>query len=108
MSLVKIVTFVPSENADDVRQAMGKAGAGQIGEYSYCSSSSPSEGRYIPSGNANPYIGIRGKLEVVKETRIEVVCDRDKAKIVISAMKSATPYEEPAFDIYPLVDEDEL
>lgn len=108
MNRVKIVTFVPLENADAVREAMGKAGGGQIGEYSYCSSSSASEGRYIPSGKANPYIGSQGKPEIVQEIRIEVVCGRSEAKAVIAAMKSATPYEQPAYDIYPLVDEDDL
>jgi len=108
MSRVKIVTFVPAENADAVRDAMCMSGAGQIGEYSFCSNTSQSEGRFMPSDSATPYIGQKGVLETVKELRIEVVCSRDKAKAVISAMKSAHPYEEVAFDIYQLVDEDEL
>lgn len=107
-SKVKIVTFVPSENADAVRDAMGKAGAGQIGEYSFCSHSVKGTGRFLPSENANPHIGQSGKLETVEEERVEVICDRDKAKEVIAAMKSAHPYEEVAFDIYPLVSEGEL
>lgn len=107
-SKVKIVTFVPSENADAVRDAIGKAGAGQIGEYSFCSYTANGVGRFLPSENANPHIGESGKLEAVQEERVEVVCDRNKAKQVIAAMKSAHPYEEVAFDIYPLVNEASL
>ena len=108
MSRVKIVTFVPPESADKVRRALGKDGAGQIGEYSYCSYSVRGKGRFIPSYNANPHIGSANTLEVVEEERIEVVCDRAKAKQVVAAMKSAHPYEEVAFDVYSLINEEEL
>jgi hypothetical protein len=107
-SKVKIVTFVPPENADAVRDALGKAGAGQIGEYSFCSYTVNGVGRFLPSENANPHIGQSGKLETVEEERVEVVCDRAKAKQVIAAMRLAHPYEEVAFDIYPLINEEEL
>lgn len=102
---VKIVTFVPLDNADDVRDALGKAGAGQIGEYSFCSYSVVGKGRFVPSNVANPHIGQANVAETVEEERIEVVCNRSDAKKVIAEMKSAHPYEEVAFDIYPLVDE---
>ena len=107
-SKVKIVTFVPLENADAVRLALGNAGAGQVGEYSYCSYSVIGKGRFTPSVGANPHIGEKEVPEIVEEERIEVVCDRTNARAVISAMKQAHPYEEVAFDIYPLVDEAEL
>ena len=105
---VKIVTFTPVENADAIRQALGDAGAGQIGEYSFCSFTITGKGRFIPSRSANPHIGSADVMEVVEEERIEVICSRDKAKAVIEAMKAAHPYEEVAFDIYPLIDEEEL
>lgn len=105
---VKIVTFVPIDSADLVRQALGDAGAGDIGEYSYCSYSVVGKGRFIPSENANPHIGEKNVAETVDEERIEVVCDRSNAKNVIAAMKKVHPYEEVAFDIYPLVRESEL
>lgn len=108
MSQVKIVTFVPPENADAVRLALGEAGAGQIGEYSFCSYSVSGKGRFLPSENAHPHIGEPGKPEIVEEERIEVVCERANARAVIAAMKSVHPYEEVAFDIYPLIDESEL
>lgn len=105
---VKIVTFVPLENADAVREALGKAGAGQIGEYSFCSYSVVGKGRFTPSDNASPHIGSNGIAEIVEEECIEVECDRSKAKAVIEAMKIAHPYEEVAFDIYPILEENEL
>lgn len=105
---VKIVTFVPVENADAVRYALGKAGAGEIGQYSYCSHTVLGKGRFLPSENAKPHIGKPGNLEIVEEERIEVECDKSRAKAVINAMKLAHPYEEVAFDIYPLLQENDL
>ncbi len=105
---VKIVVFSPPENADDIRRVLGAAGAGRIGKYSYCSFTMTGIGRFTPSESANPHIGKPGKPEQVKEERIEVVCDRDKAKEAIRLMKQAHPYEEPAFDIAPLITESEL
>lgn len=105
---VKIVTFAPINDSDAIRDALGEAGAGIIGQYSYCSFSSVGKGRYIPSDAAKPHLGQANKLEEVDEDRIEVVCDRTSARFVIDAMKVAHPYEEVAFDIYPLIDEAEL
>jgi hypothetical protein len=108
MGRVKIVTFVPLADADKVREALGSAGAGEIGEYSFCSYSVVGKGRFIPSDKANPHIGTANQPEIVEEERIEVVCDRENAKSVIATMKQAHPYEEVAFDIYPLLSEEEL
>lgn len=108
MSKLKIVTFVPLENADAVRRALGDAGAGVIGEYSYCSYSVTGKGRFMPSADAHPHIGQPGVAEIVDEERIEVVCDRSDAKAVIAAMKAVHPYEEVAFDMYLLLAESEL
>lgn len=105
-SLVKIVVFVPITHADIVRKALGDAGAGEIGKYSYCSFSSRGIGRYKPLEGAKPTIGEVGKLEEVEEERIEVVCPKNKAKEVIAAMKKVHPYEEVALDIYPLIGEE--
>ncbi len=107
-ALVKIGTMVPHEHADAVREALGSAGAGQLGEYSYCSFSVTGNGRFMPSESANPYIGTANKLEVVEEERIEVVCDRKVAKEVLRALRDAHPYEEVALDVVALIDEAEL
>lgn len=104
MNQVKIVVFVPMTHTDIVRKAMGDAGAGVMGNYKYCSFSSKGVGKYLPSEGAKPFIGEVGKMEEVEEVRLEMICPKDKAKDVISAMKKVHPYEEIAFDIYPLLD----
>lgn len=106
--LVKIVVFVPKTHTDIVRQAMGDAGAGKIGNYSHCSFSINGVGRYKPTEGAKPFIGEIGKFEEVQEERVECVCDRAKAKKLIAAIKKVHPYEEVAFDIYPLLSEEDL
>jgi hypothetical protein len=105
---VKITTTVPLENADAVREALGKAGAGVVGNYSFCSFSVVGKGRFMPNDRANPHIGEANELETVEEEQIEVTCDRDKAKQVIAALQQAHPYEEPIIGITPLLTEDEL
>ena len=107
-NLVKIVVFVPKTHADIVRKAMGDAGAGRIGNYSHCSYSVDGVGRYKPLEGAEPHIGEVGKFEEVMEERIECVCERSKAKEVIASVHKIHPYEEVAFDIYPLISEEEL
>ena len=101
--LVKIVVFVPEENADAVRRALGEAGAGQIGEYSYCSYSIKGVGRFKPSDNANPHIGSAVKLEEVAEERIEVACEKEQAADIIGVIKKVHPYEEVVIDVYPML-----
>ncbi len=106
--VVKIVVFVPKSHTDIVRQAMGDAGAGKIGNYSHCSYSVDGIGRYKPLEGANPTIGEVGKFEEVEEERVECVCERKVAKEVIKAIRKVHPYEEVAFDIYPLISEKDL
>jgi hypothetical protein len=99
---VKIVVFVPETHTDAVREAMSKAGAGIIGNYSFCTFSLKGVGRYKPEKGANPHIGKVGKLEEVAEERIETVCPKEKMNKVIKAIKKVHPYDEVAMDIYPL------
>ncbi len=99
---VKIVVFVPETHTDVVREAMGKAGAGKIGNYSHCTFSSKGVGRFKPEQGANPHIGEVGKLEEVIEERIETICPREKLKNVIAVIKEIHPYDEVALDVYPL------
>ena len=102
---VKIFVTVPIENVEDVRNAVCKEGAGIIGNYSYCTSSSKTLGTFKPDDNANPYIGEKNKLEYVEEEKLEFVCEVDKVKKVLDQLRTVHPYEEPAIDIYPLIDE---
>lgn len=108
MRLVKIVVFVPLKAADEVRKALGDAGAGNLGDYTHCSWSTRGQGRFTPQKGADPDIGQIGQSEVVEEERIEVICERSKAKAAVNAMKKVHPYEEVAYEIYEIVDEDEL
>src|SRR3989344_3212113 len=96
---VKIVVFVPETHADAVREAMGKAGAGKIGNYSFCSFSAKGIGRFKPGKGAHPTIGKVDKIERVAEERIETICERGKLAEVVSAIKKVHPYEEAALDI---------
>lgn len=103
---VKIVVTVPPENIDDVRDAMCKAGAGIIGNYTNCSMSTKCIGTFKPNDEANPYIGKKNKMEFVEEEKLEVVCDIKNVKKVISRLREVHPYEEPGIDIIPLLDEE--
>ncbi len=105
---VKIVVFVPEKDTVKVLKTMGDVGAGVIGNYTHCSVAGKVTGRFLPGEGANPTIGEVGKFEEVAEDRIEMICPKEKAKDVIAAMKSVHPYEEVAFDIYPLISEEEL
>lgn len=101
---VKIVTFVPESHADVVKKAMGDAGAGVIGNYTYCFSTSKSVGQFKPEEGANPTIGEVGRFESVEEIRIETLCHRDKVAEAKSAISKAHPYEEAPIDIYPMLE----
>lgn len=98
----KIVVYVPVTHADAVRAAIGEAGGGVLGNYSFCSFSVHGMGRFRPDAGANPHIGEVGKLEEVEEERIEVTCSPDAVGKVIAAIKEAHPYEEIAMDVYAL------
>jgi hypothetical protein len=101
---VKIVVTVPPTHADAVRRAMGNAGAWKFETYSHCSVSMPVTGRYLPLDGANPHIGTVGNFESVPEERIEVTCDITIVKDVISEMIKVHPYDQVAYDVYPLLD----
>lgn len=98
----KLVTFVPASHADAVRDALARAGAGHIGEYAHCSFNTPGTGTFIGSDATHPAIGQRGRLESVQETRIEMIVGARALPEAIAALRSAHPYEEPAFDLYAL------
>lgn len=100
--IVKFVVFVPETHTGVVLEAMGKAGAGVIGNYTHCTFSTKGIGRFKPGNGAHPYTGKVGKIEEVVEERIETVVERSKLSEVIKAVKEVHPYEEIAFDVYPL------
>ena len=99
---VNLIIFVPLSHAEIVRKALGEAGAGKIGNYEFCSFSSRGTGRFRGNEKTNPAIGEAEKYEAVEEERIEAIVPRDILKEVVEKVKSVHPYEEVAFDIYPL------
>jgi len=98
----KVVTFVPSEHTDAVTRAMAEAGAGQIGNYTECSFRTNGAGTFRGNTRSSPAVGTRGRREEVPEVRVEMVASRRDVPTIIRAMKAAHPYEEVAYDVYPL------
>ena len=102
---VKLVTFVPTEPAglvDLVREALAAAGAGRIGRYDSCSFRMFGTGSFRGGEGSNPAVGAPGRMEFVDEHRLEMVCPARMLPQVIAALRGVHPYEEPAFDVYPL------
>jgi len=108
MKNVKIVVFVPKTHSRELLKVIGESGGGLIGDYSYCSFTSEGIGRFKPNDKSNPFIGKSGEIEEVKEERIEFICSGKKVKEIVNKIKESHPYEEVAFDVYPLLDEDEF
>jgi dinuclear metal center YbgI/SA1388 family protein len=100
--LDKWVTFVPDDAAEPVRQALFRAGAGQIGDYAQCSWTTGGTGQFLPLDGADPTIGRVGTVERVAEQRIEMVAPARVRGEVLTALRAAHPYEEPAFDVVTL------
>ncbi|HAU32695.1 MAG: NGG1p interacting factor 3 protein, NIF3 [Desulfotomaculum sp. 46_296] len=99
---LKLVVFVPPDHADGVRRAVSHAGAGWIGNYSECTFQTQGTGTFRPLEGSDPFIGKVGELEKVDEVRLETILPAGRAKDVINAMCGAHPYEEVAYDLYPL------
>jgi dinuclear metal center YbgI/SA1388 family protein len=99
---VKLTVFTPPEYLDEISGAVFEAGGGIIGEYGKCSYRLKGQGTFEGSENTNPAYGERMNFETVDEYRFEVIVDSWKINKVVAAMLDAHPYEEPAYDIYPL------
>ncbi|HAE29597.1 MAG TPA: Nif3-like dinuclear metal center hexameric protein [Flavobacteriales bacterium] len=102
----KLITFVPSQHAENLRTALFKAGGGEIGEYSNCSYNTEGYGTFQPNDKTNPAIGEVGKLNQELETKVEVLVRNLALKDVLSALFNAHPYEEVAYDLIPLLNSD--
>ncbi len=100
--LKKVSVFVPQEHVESVAEAMGRAGAGIIGDYEMCSFRVSGTGTFRPRKGAKPFVGSVGKFEKVEEARLEMLAPSWRVPRVLSAMLNAHPYEEVAYDIYPL------
>lgn len=105
---VKVQVFCPEESALKVREAIGGAGGGRLGNYEYCSFVTRGAGYFRPNNKANPSSGEIGKINEVEEVKIEFLCDKRKVQQVVEAIKKAHPYEEVPIDILPILDIDSL
>lgn len=101
-ALVKLAVYVPTAQAESVRSAVTAAGAGHIGRYRDCTFQVMGQGSFLPEEGTHPFIGEVGRLARVEEVRIETIFPAEREGRVLRAMKKAHPYEEPAYDLYPL------
>ena len=101
-TIKKLTTYVPNNNAEEVRLALFNAGAGNIGNYDNCSYNTEGYGTYRGNENSNPTIGKKGILHKEEETFISVIFEKHNEKNILSALFSSHPYEEVAYDIVPL------
>jgi hypothetical protein len=102
--LYKLVWFVPREALDVTREAVFEAGAGRIGDYRKCSWYTAGTGTFLAGEGTDPSIGQVGHEERVNELRVETVVPVELVSQVVAALRKAHPYEEVAFELYPLVD----
>jgi hypothetical protein len=102
---VKLVWFVPEEALDLTRDAVFAAGAGRIGEYERCSWYAAGTGTFFGGERTAPALGESGREERVSEFRVETVVPETRIRDAIVALRLAHPYEEPAYDVYPLLDQ---
>lgn len=100
----KLVVHSPLTHSEVIRDALGKVGAGKIGNYDFCSFSYSGIGRFRGNEKSKPAIGEPGQLEEVKEESIEVVMEESILRLAIQKLKEVHPYEEPAYEVYKLED----
>ncbi|MFJ7908611.1 hypothetical protein [Kitasatospora sp. NPDC096204] len=104
MTRLKIEIAVPESHLDQVLDALHTAGAGRVGEYARCTSVWRTTGSWLPSPDAQPYLGTAGTVQTAPEIRVESVCDQDQAAAVLRAVRAAHPYEEAVINFLPLFD----
>ena len=101
---VKLVWFVPADALDATRAAVFAAGAGYIGDYGHCSWYTPGTGTFLGGEGTDPAVGEAGREERVSELRVETVVAAGMIDAAVAALVAAHPYEEPAYDVYPLLE----
>jgi hypothetical protein len=100
----KVVVFTPESDRETVLAGAFEAGAGRIGAYTECSFAIPGQGTFHGTELAHPTVGQKGRRETVDELRLEVICPADRLAPVLAAIRARHSYEEPAIDVYPLID----
>lgn len=102
--MLKLTVFVPETHAEPLKAALFAAGCGRVGKYEQCAWQASGTGQFRPLPGSRPFIGTAGALEHVSECRIELLCPDNAAPGVLAALRSAHPYEEPAYDFVRVVD----
>lgn len=97
--MLRIIVFIPNSHLEIVKNAMFEAGAGKYQGYDQCCFQTEGIGQFRPLKGSNPHFGEHEKLEIVKETKVEMICSQEIIENVMVAMKSAHPYEVPAYDV---------
>jgi hypothetical protein len=97
-----LVFYVPETHAESVKEAVFAAGAGRIGDYEACSFETPGTGQFRPLAGSTPFIGSEGDLERVPELRVELTCADHLLAAAVEALRTAHPYEEPAYHHWPV------
>lgn len=105
-SLSKLVVFVPVAHLEQVQKALWEAGAGHIGNYDQCSFAASGKGTFRALEGADPFVGRQGELHTEPEERLEVILPRHKQSAVVKALLASHPYEEVAYELYPLLNTD--
>lgn len=108
MALYRFCFYVPVDAADAVKQAVFATGAGRIGDYDSCCWQVEGTGQFRPLAGANPAIGEVNAVSQVAELKIEMVCEAGLIKRAVEAMLAAHPYEEPAYQVWPVLTLDDL
>lgn len=100
----KLCFFVPVTHVEQVKEAVFEAGGGRIGDYDRCAWQTLGEGQFRPLTGANPFLGAVGEVERVAEYKVELVVADELLAEVVAALRAAHPYEEPAYEAWPLCD----
>jgi len=95
----KLELYVPESHLEKVKDALFAAGAGRIGNYDRCCWQTVGQGQFRPLPGSNPFLGSQGKLEQVKEWKLELFCESSQMPAIIVALKAAHPYETPAYSV---------
>lgn len=101
--MYKFVFYAPVDSVEKIKSSVFETGAGKLGDYECCSFETKGIGQFKPLANANPTIGSVDNLERVEELRVEILCLEENIREAIIAMKKAHPYEEPAYEVYELL-----
>ncbi|MFP4114823.1 MAG: NGG1p interacting factor NIF3 [Spirochaetota bacterium] len=99
----KLVVFVPEEHAEAVKRALFSAGAGRFRNYDSCSWETLGTGQFRPLPGSSPVLGREGVVERVSELRVEMICRDESVRAALDALVAAHPYEEPAYEVYPIL-----